>query len=188
MVFSDPPYNVKIDGHASGLGRMHHPEFMMASGEMSGAEFASFLTLACAQLARNSLDGSIHFICMDWGHAGELITAGRTAYSELKNICVWVKHNAGMGSFYRSQHELVFVFKAGRGPHRNNVQLGNSGGIGPMCGLIPVPTRLAEPPTKAICWRCTLPSSRFDLSPTRSWIAPFGATLFSILSWAAERP
>jgi DNA modification methylase len=127
MVFCDPPYHVKIDGHASGLGRMHHPEFMMASGEMSGAEFASFLTLACAQLARNSLDGSIHFICMDWGHAGELITAGRTAYSQLKNICVWVKHNAGMGSFYRSQHELVFVFKAGRGPHRNNVQLGRFG-------------------------------------------------------------
>jgi DNA modification methylase len=127
MVFCDPPYNVKIDGHASGLGRMHHPEFIMASGEMSEAEFASFLTLACAQLARNSLDGSIHFICMDWGHAGELITAGRTAYSELKNICVWVKHNAGMGSFYRSQHELVFVFKAGRGSHRNNVQLGQFG-------------------------------------------------------------
>jgi DNA modification methylase len=127
MVFCDPPYNVKIDGHASGLGRTHHPEFVMASGEMSEAEFASFLTLACARLARNSLDGSIHFICMDWGHAGELITAGRTAYSELKNICVWVKHNAGMGSFYRSQHELVFVFKAGRGPHRNNVQLGQFG-------------------------------------------------------------
>jgi DNA modification methylase len=127
MVFCDPPYNVKIDGHASGLGRTHHPEFVMASGEMSDAEFASFLTLACAQLARNSLDGSIHFICMDWGHAGELISAGRTAYSELKNICVWVKHNAGMGSFYRSQHELVFVFKAGRGSHRNNVQLGRFG-------------------------------------------------------------
>jgi DNA methylase len=127
MAFCDPPYNVKIDGHASGLGRTHHREFVMASGEMSEAEFASFLTLACAQLARNSLDGSIHFICMDWGHAGELITAGRTAYSELKNVCVWVKHNAGMGSFYRSQHELVFVFKAGRGPHRNNVQLGQFG-------------------------------------------------------------
>ena len=127
MIFCDPPYNVKIDGHASGLGRTHHPGFMMASGEMSVAEFASFLTLTCAQLARNSLDGSIHFICMDWGHAGELITAGRTAYSELKNICVWVKHNAGMGSFYRSQHELVFVFKAGGGAHRNNIQLGQFG-------------------------------------------------------------
>jgi DNA modification methylase len=127
MIFCDPPYNVKIDGHASGLGRTHHPDFMMASGEMSEAEFASFLTLTCAQLVRNSVDGSIHFICMDWGHAGELTTAGRTAYSELKNICVWVKHNAGMGSFYRSQHELVFVFKAGRGAHRNNVQLGQFG-------------------------------------------------------------
>jgi DNA modification methylase len=127
MVFCDPPYNVKVDGHASGLGRTHHREFAMASGEMSEGEFTSFLMLACTQLARYSVEGSIHFICMDWAHAGELIAAARSAYSELKNICVWVKHNAGMGSFYRSQHELVFVFKVGRATHRNNVQLGQYG-------------------------------------------------------------
>jgi len=127
MVFSDPPFNVKIDGHVSGLGQVRHREFAMASGEMSEAEFTAFLTLSCTQLARNSIDGSIHFICTDWRHAGELIAAGRAAYSDLKNICVWVKHNAGMGSLYRSQHELVFVFKVGHRSHRNNIQLGQFG-------------------------------------------------------------
>jgi DNA modification methylase len=127
MVFSDPPFNVRIDGHVSGLGQVRHREFAMASGEMSEAEFTAFLTLSCTLLARNSIDGSIHFICTDWRHTGELIAAGRAAYSDLKNICVWVKHNAGMGSFYRSQHELVFVFKAGHRSHRNNIQLGQFG-------------------------------------------------------------
>jgi 16S rRNA G966 N2-methylase RsmD len=127
MVFTDPPYNVPIDGHASGLGRIHHREFAMASGEMDPPEFTEFLTRACTLLARHSIDGAIHFVCMDWRHASELLAAGREAYSGLKNVCVWVKHNAGMGSFYRSQHELVFVFKHGRGPHRNNVQLGQYG-------------------------------------------------------------
>jgi DNA modification methylase len=127
MVFCDPPYNVRIDGHVSGLGQVRHREFAMASGEMSEAEFTAFLTLSCTLLARHSVEGSIHFICTDWRHAGELIAAGRAAYSDLKNICVWVKHNAGMGSFYRSQHELVLVFKAGYGSHRNNIQLGQFG-------------------------------------------------------------
>jgi DNA modification methylase len=127
MVFTDPPYNVPIDGHASGLGRIHHREFAMASGEMDPAEFTEFLTRACTLLARHSIDGAIHFVCMDWRHASELLAAGREAYSGLKSVCVWVKHNAGMGSFYRSQHELVFVFKHGRGRHRNNVQLGQYG-------------------------------------------------------------
>jgi DNA modification methylase len=127
MVFSDPPYNVRIDGHASGLGRVHHREFAMASGEMSAPEYVSFLTRAYMLFANNSADGAINFICSDWAHAREVMTAGESAYSEIKNICVWVKHNAGMGSFYRSQHELVFVFKAGRGRHRNNVQLGKHG-------------------------------------------------------------
>jgi DNA modification methylase len=99
----------------------------MASGEMSQAEYTAFLTLACTLLARNSTNGSIHFLCMDWRHLGELLAAGKASYSELKNICVWVKHNAGMGSFYRSQHELILVFKAGRKAHRNNVQLGEFG-------------------------------------------------------------
>ena len=126
-VFTDPPYNVAIAGHASGLGKVKHDDFIMASGEMTEAEFTQFLTQACQLLAQNSKDGSLHFICMDWRHIGELLVAGKPAYCELKNICVWAKDNAGMGSLYRSQHELVFVFKHGKNPHRNNIQLGSYG-------------------------------------------------------------
>jgi DNA modification methylase len=127
MVVTDPPYNVPIDGHASGLGAIHHRPFPMASGEMDGAEFGAFLADAFRNLAAFSIDGSLHFICMDWRHVEELLAAGRAAYDELKNLCVWVKDNGGMGSLYRSQHELVFVFKHGRNGHRNNVQLGQYG-------------------------------------------------------------
>ena len=127
VVFTDPPYNVRIDGHVSGLGAVHHREFAMASGEMSGDEFGAFLTVALGLHARSSLDGAIHFVCMDWRHLDILLRAGTAAYTELKNICVWTKNNAGMGSFYRSQHELVCVFKSGRGPHQNNIQLGRFG-------------------------------------------------------------
>ena len=127
MVFTDPPYNVPIDGHASGLGAIHHRPFPMASGEMDQAEFTAFLGQAFRNLAAFSVDGSLHYVCMDWRHLEELLAAGREAYGELKNLCVWVKDNAGMGSLYRSQHELVFVFKHGRNGHRNNVQLGQFG-------------------------------------------------------------
>ncbi len=127
MVFTDPPFNVPIEDHASGLGAVRHRDFVMASGEMNEAEFTAFLTRACSLLAGHSADGSLHFICMDWRHLGELQAAGAAIYSELKNLCVWVKSNAGMGSLYRSQHELIFVFKHGRAPHRNNVQLGQYG-------------------------------------------------------------
>ena len=99
----------------------------MASGEMDGAQFTAFLSEAFRNLAAFSVDGSLHFICMDWRHLKELLAAGCEAYGELKNLCVWVKDNAGMGSLYRSQHELVFVFKHGRNGHRNNVQLGQYG-------------------------------------------------------------
>jgi DNA modification methylase len=126
-IFTDSPYNVRIDGHASGLGTIHHRPFPMASGEMSKIEFTAFLGQAFRSLAAFSLDGSLHYICMDWRHLEELLAAGREAYSELKNLCVWVKDNGGMGSLYRSQHELVFVFKHGRSGHRNNVQLGQFG-------------------------------------------------------------
>jgi DNA modification methylase len=127
MVFTDPPYNVPIDGHVSGLGRIKHREFAMASGEMSEAQFTAFLETAFAHLARVSLDGSIHCIFMDWRHMREILTAGAAAYTELKNLCVWAKSNAGMGTFYRSQHELVFVFKSGRRPHINTFELGQHG-------------------------------------------------------------
>ena len=127
VVFTDPPYNVPIDGHAGGLGAIHHRPFPMASGEMDRSEFTAFLRQAFRNLAAFSIDGALHYICIDWRHLDELLVAGRDAYSELKNLCVWVKDNAGMGSLYRSQHELVFVFKHGRNGHRNNVQLGQFG-------------------------------------------------------------
>jgi DNA modification methylase len=124
FIFTDPPYNVAIDGHVSGLGRVRHREFMMASGEMTEAEFTAFLKTVFALLAANSVDGSIHQICMDWRHAWEMLVAGRSVYSELKNVCVWNKSNAGMGSCYRSKHELVFVWKSGGAAHINNFELG----------------------------------------------------------------
>ena len=127
VVFTDPPYNVPIDGHASGLGKKQHRDFAMACGEMNRAEFTDFLGTVCKRLVRASREGSIHFICMDWRHVAELLEAGRTEYDEVKNICVWVKDNAGMGSLYRSQHELILVFKRGKQSHRNNVQLGQFG-------------------------------------------------------------
>jgi DNA modification methylase len=127
MVFSDPPYNVPIAGHVGGLGKIQHREFAMASGEMSEAEFTAFLSSVFAQLASYSVDGAIHFQCIDWRHIGEMLDAGKASYSELKNICVWSKANAGMGSFYRSQHELVCVFKSGNAPHINNIELGKYG-------------------------------------------------------------
>jgi DNA modification methylase len=126
-IFTDTPYNVPIDGHASGLGAIHHRPFPMASGEMTKTEFTGFLGQAFRNLAAFSVDGSLHYVCMDWRHLEELLAAGREAYSELKNLCVWVKDNGGMGSLYRSQHELVFVFKHGRSGARNNVQLGQFG-------------------------------------------------------------
>ncbi len=127
LVFVDPPFNVRIDGHATGLGAVRHREFAMAAGEMDETEFIAFLTQACRLLARFSTDGALHFICIDWGHIFELLSAGRAVYQELKNMCVWAKDNAGMGSLYRSQHELVFVFKHGSASHRNNIQLGKHG-------------------------------------------------------------
>jgi DNA modification methylase len=127
MVFADPPYNVPIEGHVSGLGKLKHREFAMAAGEMSPAEFVEFLGTVFSNLAAFSYGGAIHYICMDWRHMAEVVTAGKGVYTELKNLCVWVKDNGGMGSFYRSRHELVFVFKSGVGTHINNFELGQHG-------------------------------------------------------------
>jgi DNA modification methylase len=127
MGFTDPPYNVEIDGHVGGRGAIHHRPFPMASGEMDGPQFTGFLRAALRNLADFSDDGSLRYVCMDWRHVDEVMAAGREVHAELKNLCVWVKDNAGMGSLYRSQHELVFVFKHGRSSHRNNVQLGGFG-------------------------------------------------------------
>lgn len=127
MVFSDPPYNVKIDGHVGGLGNIRHAEFQMAAGEMSRREFTEFLGTVFGHEARFSIDGAIHFQCMDWRHLTEMMEAGESVYSELKNLCVWSKDNGGMGTFYRSRHELVFVWKVGESPHLNTVELGRNG-------------------------------------------------------------
>jgi len=127
MVFTDPPYNVSIQGHVCGPTNTRHPEFVMASGEMSSADFTRFLRLALGNAAHVSSSGAIHFICIDWRHVGELLSASTDVYSEFKNLCVWVKSNGGMGSLYRSQHELVGVFKVGRGKHINNIALGSYG-------------------------------------------------------------
>jgi len=127
MVVSDPPSNVPIDGHVGGSGSIKHREFAMASGEMPSAEFTSFLQKAFANMARVSRDGSIHFICMDWRHMQEMLTAGQAAYTELKNLIVWAKDNGGMGTFYRSRHELIFAFKKGTAPHINTFELGQHG-------------------------------------------------------------
>ena len=126
-VITDPPYNVSIGGNVSGLGKHKHREFLMASGEMNHTQFIAFLNTVCSFLALNSREGSLHYIFMDWRHVAELLAATRDLYGEPKNLCVWVKDRAGMGSFYRSQHELVFVFKHGDERHRNNVQLGQFG-------------------------------------------------------------
>jgi DNA modification methylase len=127
MVFADAPYNVPIAGHVSGLGKAQHREFAMASGEMSSAAFEQFLFDVFTQLTKVTTDGSIHFHCMDWRHMSEMLRAGGAAYTELKNLCVWAKTNGGMGSLYRSAHELVFVYKLGRAPHVNNIELGKNG-------------------------------------------------------------
>jgi DNA modification methylase len=127
LIFVDPPYNVKIAGHVSGKGRIKHREFAQASGEKTSAQFTKFLEESLGLLAEHSADGAIHFVCSDWRHLDEMLTAGRRTYSELKNLVVWSKSNAGMGSFYRSQHELIFVWKHGRGKHVNNMELGQHG-------------------------------------------------------------
>jgi len=127
MVFTDPPYNVKIPGNVSGKGRIRHRDFAMASGEMSAGQFTHFLAGAMHLLVRHSVSGSLHLHCIDWRHMGEMLAAGAQAYTELKQLVVWVKNTGGMGSMYRSRHELVFVYKAGRAAHRNNVELGRFG-------------------------------------------------------------
>jgi hypothetical protein len=151
LVFTDPPYNVRIQGHVGGSGGVQHREFSMASGEMAVDQFTSFLTNAMKNLATYSLDGSLHYLCMDWRHCREILAAGYTIYSELKNICVWRKTNAGLGSLYRSQHELVFVFTAGTVP---------------MFGITAALTVSGGIATNS--WPCTRRSSRWRSWPTLS--------------------
>lgn len=127
MVFTDPPYNVAIDGNVCGLGSVKHREFAFASGEMSEMQFTQFLEASLSAMGSVMRDGAIAFVCMDWRHMGELLVAGKSAFTELKNLIVWNKTNGGMGAFYRSKHELIFVFKQGTAPHTNSFGLGETG-------------------------------------------------------------
>lgn len=127
FILTDPPYNVPISGHVSGLGKTTHREFAAASGEMNSEQFTAFLGAAFRNLASHSTDGSIHMIFMDWRHMAEIQAAGSAVYTELKNLIVWVKDNGGMGTFYRSRHELIFAFKNGTAPHVNSFELGQHG-------------------------------------------------------------
>ena len=127
LLFTDPPYNVPIDGHVTGLGRIRHREFAMGVGEMSVEAFTSFLQRTLGHAAALARNGAIAFVCMDWRHMGELLKAGQAVFSELKNLCVWNKTNGGMGTFFRNKHELVFVFKVGTAPHTNTFGLGDGG-------------------------------------------------------------
>ena len=127
LVFTDPPYNVPLQGNVSGHGKTQHREFTMGSGEMIRPQFTSFLQTVFGYLVAHTINGSIHFICIDWRHLFEMTMAGEAVFSELKNVCVWNKSNGGLGSFYRSKHELVFVWKSGTAAHINNFELGQHG-------------------------------------------------------------
>jgi DNA modification methylase len=127
MVFTDAPYNVPVSGHVCGLGKVQHAEFAMASGELSKAEFTAFLGEAIKQLTANVRDGAVLDLCMDWRHLPELLSALEANDLSLLNLCVWNKNNGGMGSLYRSKHELVLIAKKGNTPHTNNVELGRHG-------------------------------------------------------------
>lgn len=127
LVFTDPPYNVVIDGNVCGSGAVKHREFAFASGEMSDAQFTAFLKTTLGNAAATMRDGAIAFVCMDWRHMGEMLAAGGAAFTELKNLVVWNKTNGGMGTFYRSKHELIFVFKQGTAEHTNSFGLGDTG-------------------------------------------------------------
>ena len=127
MVLTDPPYNVQIEGHVSGNGKHKHREFAMASGELTPKEFSDFLRESLEQLARVSIDGSLHYVFMDWRGLPALNSATILIYDRALNLIVWVKSNGGMGSLYRSQHELILVSKKGNASHQNNVELGKHG-------------------------------------------------------------
>jgi DNA modification methylase len=144
MSFADPPYNVPINGHVSGKGRVKHREFNRAVGEMSPVEFTAFLGAIMALVADHSASGSLHYWCMDWRHLLALVEAARSRFGEPLNLCIWVKDRPGMGSLYRSTHELIPVFKLGRGRHRNNVQLGRFGRNRTNVWRYPAPSRISR--------------------------------------------
>lgn len=127
MMLTDPPFNVKIGGNVCGLGRIRHREFVEASGEMSDEEFIEFLYESLVLASKYCRNGAIAFVFIDWRHLKEALAAGHRVFSMLKNVCVWVKANGGMGAFYRSRHEMVLAWKVGDAPHTNNFGLGGKG-------------------------------------------------------------
>lgn len=127
MAFTDPPYNVRIQGHVQGRGRIKHREFAFASGEMTERQFVAFLKSAFSNMARFCIDGAICYVCIDWRHIGELLKAAAPIFTDYKNLVVWNKTSPGQGSFYRSQHELIGVFKVGTAEHINTFGLGAHG-------------------------------------------------------------
>lgn len=175
MVFTDPPYNVQIDGHASGLGETRHRDFAMASGEMSEAEFIAFLKASTSLMARFSENGSLHFVCIDWRHLYELLAATREVYAEQKNLCVWSKSNAGMGSLYRSRHELIPVFKNGRAPHINNVELGRRGRHRSNVWEYPGASSFGKTRDEDLQAHPTVSRSRSSLMPSSTAPSPTGS-------------
>ena len=127
IVITDPPYNCKINGHVCGLGKTKHDEFAMASGEMTETEFAEFISKFMQNLIKFSIDGSLHYLFMDWAGLNTLLTQGKRHYTDLKNIAVWNKLSGGMGLLYRSQNEMIPIFKNGKAKHQNHIQLGKNG-------------------------------------------------------------
>jgi hypothetical protein len=184
LIFTDPPYNLPIDGHVTGLGRIRHREFAMGVGEMSVAAFTNFLQQTLGNAAALARSGAIAFCCMDWRHMGELIKAGQAVFTELKNLCVWNKTNGGMGSFYRSKHELVFVFKVALRPTQTPSVSATAGGTGPTSGTM----RASTPPGVVRISRCIRPSSRLPWWRRPSRTAPGGARSCSIRSAAPAPP
>lgn len=156
MCFTDPPYNVAIDGHVGGLGKVHHRPFVMASGEMTSPQFTGFLCEAVTAAAAASQDGAIHYICMDWRHLAELLAAGAKAYAEMKNLIVWAKANGGMGAFYRSQHELIAVYKVGMAPHVNTFGLGDKGRYRTNVWTYPGINSFGKGRDEALAWHPTV--------------------------------
>jgi DNA methylase len=127
MIFTDPPWNIAIEDNVSGLGAVKHKDFAMACGEMTTVEFEAFLKASLGHAAAYSEAGALHYVCMHWSKMKEMLAAADGVYDDLVNLCIWNKTNAGMGSLYRSKHELIFVYRNGKGGHVNNVALGRFG-------------------------------------------------------------
>ena len=181
---TDPPYNIPIDGFVGGKGSVKHREFAHASGEMSDAEFLAFLAAFFTTAMTTLIPGALVYAWMDWRHIDTLIAAGKQSGLSLLNLCVWAKTTAGMGSLYRSQHELCAVFKFGDEPHVNNVELGKHGRSDPICGPPAAWRALAA---SAMSFRSTQLLSPSACSPTPSLMPRSAAIRCWIRSWAAAR-